>query len=41
MMLDEREAFLEAIESDPYDLSLRKVFADWLDIIAPTRTFTH
>jgi uncharacterized protein (TIGR02996 family) len=31
MMLDEREAFLEAIESDPYDLSLRKVFADWLD----------
>lgn len=31
MMLSERENFLEAIDSDPYDLALRKVFADWLD----------
>lgn len=28
---DERAAFLEAIAASPYDMSVRKIFADWLD----------
>jgi uncharacterized protein (TIGR02996 family) len=30
-MPDMRQAFLDAIQADPYDLRTRKVFADWLD----------
>ena len=30
-MSDMRQAFLDAITADPYDLHTRKVFADWLD----------
>ena len=29
--MTDREAFLAAIEKDPYDLHTRKVYADWLD----------
>jgi uncharacterized protein (TIGR02996 family) len=30
-MLNERQAFLAAIEEDPRNLATRKIFADWLD----------
>jgi uncharacterized protein (TIGR02996 family) len=30
-MSDERKRFEDAIGADPYDLAVRKVFADWLE----------